>query len=230
MVTSFRQQVPRPPGAQRVAPQARFAAMGADEAAEALSLGHIRRVFPGEGGGLGAVAGLEHGEHKVAAAVLVALVDASSGGPAVTLIRRAAHMRANPGEIAFPGGRLEPGETPAQAAVREAFEEVRLPAEAVVLRGTLPPVARASRPEGIVPVVAEVAGAPRLEANPAEVDAVLVTPLAELADPGRYWEELWVRPDRRVWRMSFFDLGEDLCWGASARILVSFLERLAAHR
>ncbi len=229
MVTSFRQQIPRPPGAERVPPQARFVAMGADEAAEVLSFEHIRRVFPGGPAGLEPVSGLEQAEHKVAAAVLVALLDAPSASPAVALIRRAEHMRANPGEIAFPGGRLEPGETPAEAALREAFEEVRLPADAVVLRGTLPPVSRASLPEGIVPVVAEVSGAPRFEANPDEVDAVLVTPLAELADPSRYWEELWVHPDRRVWRMSFFDLGEDLCWGASARILVSFLERLATH-
>jgi 8-oxo-dGTP pyrophosphatase MutT (NUDIX family) len=144
------------------------------------------------------------------------------------LIRRGMNLRSNPGEIAFPGGRVEPGESPLGAALREAFEEVALDPSAVRLLGELPAVSRVSRPEPIAAFVVAVAGEPLLTPNPDEVDDILITPLAELVDPSVYWEELWRRPDGIVWRMSFFDLGDDLLWGASARILVSLFERLAA--
>jgi len=166
----------------------------------------------------------------VAAAVLIALVpcDEGAGDPAVSvvLIRRAAHLRANPGEIAFPGGRIEPGEAPLAAALREAEEEVALSADAVEVLGELSSLGRPLRSASILAFVAAALAHPALEANPDEVDCVLVVPLAELVAPGRYWQERWDRAGAPAWTMHFFDLGEDVIWGATAQMLHALLLRL----
>ena len=73
-------------------------------------------------------------EHFRRAAVLL-LVGCHDGEPCIVLSERSARMRAHSGEIALPGGRIEPGETPEEAAVREATEEVGVDASAVVLLG-----------------------------------------------------------------------------------------------
>jgi len=89
-------------------------------------MGAARRVFAAGAAGTGTqrvqVAAGEAG--AAGAAVLIVLVpcdESDSDSPvSVVLIRRAAHLRANPGEVAFPGGRIEPGEDPLAAALREA--------------------------------------------------------------------------------------------------------------
>jgi 8-oxo-dGTP pyrophosphatase MutT (NUDIX family) len=158
-----------------------------------------------------------------AAAVLITVVAGDDRGSdsaaSVVLIRRAAHLRANPGEIAFPGGRIEPGEAPLAAALREAEEEVALRRDAVDVLGELASARPLRRPVPIFPFVAAARGRPRLEANPSEVDCVLVIPLAELVAPGRYWQERWDRAGDPAMTMHFFDLGEDVIWGATAHML-----------
>jgi 8-oxo-dGTP pyrophosphatase MutT (NUDIX family) len=144
----------------------------------------------------------------------------------VVLIRRAAHLRANPGEIAFPGGRIEAGESPLEAALREALEEVALPAGAVEVLGELPIVHAASRDVPVLPFVAVTSALPALKACPDEVDCVLVVPLRELVVKGRYWQEAWGAGDDPERIMHFFDLGEDLIWGATARMLFELFSRL----
>jgi 8-oxo-dGTP pyrophosphatase MutT (NUDIX family) len=135
-------------------------------------------------------------------------------------------LRANPGEIAFPGGRIEPGEAPLAAALREAEEEVALSADAVEVLGELSSLGRPLRSASILAFVAAALAHPALEANPDEVDCVLVVPLAELVAPGRYWQERWDRAGAPAWTMHFFDLGEDVIWGATAQMLHALLLRL----
>lgn len=217
---AFRQRVPRPVSARRVDPAADF--VWWPDRATRCTLAAVRASFE-----TGAGIGLE-GAHQVGAAVLIALADGGDPGSSarIVLIRRAGHLRANPGEIALPGGWIEPGESALDAALREAEEEVGLARSAVAPLGAIAPVARVTRPQRILPFVGEVTGALGLQANPAEVDDVLVIPLVELADPARYWEERWELPDGVLWPMHFFDLGDDLIWGATARILSEFLDLL----
>lgn len=155
--------------------------------------------------------------------------DAEVLASSVLLIRRAGHLRANPGEIAFPGGRVEPGESPLAAALREAEEEVALVPEAVEVLGELPTVLAARRDVPIRPFVAVAQSCLLLQANPDEVDCVLLVPLSELTAPGRYWQEHWGRPDDPTWIMYFFDLGEDVIWGATARMLHELFLRLVGR-
>jgi 8-oxo-dGTP pyrophosphatase MutT (NUDIX family) len=128
--------------------------------------------------------------------------------------------------VAFPGGRLDPGERPEDAAVREAYEEVGLDPATVDLLGPLPALATFSGLSAITPFVGALPGRPELHLNPAEVEHAFSVPLADLAADGCHWEERWPFPDGALRPVHFFDLPEDLIWGATARILVSFLCQL----
>jgi 8-oxo-dGTP pyrophosphatase MutT (NUDIX family) len=165
-------------------------------------------------------------------AVLVALFE-SDGETRVVLTRRAAHLRTHTGEVSFPGGRLDAGEAPEAGALREAAEEVGLDTTQVEVVGRLTPLVTFSSSASITPVVGTLAGAPRLEANPHEVEHAFDVSLAELAADDVFREERWIVPGRPmpvvdagedgsfpVW---FFELPHDTVWGATARMLVELL-------
>ncbi len=166
------------------------------------------------------------------AAVLVPLFE-DDGETRVVLTRRAAHLRTHTGEVSFPGGRLDAGESPEAGALREAAEEVGLDSVQVEVLGRLTPLATFSSGATITPVVGILPGPPRLVANPHEVEHVFDVALADLAADGVFREERWVVPGRTlsvaesgedgsfpVW---FFELPHDTVWGATARMLVELL-------
>ncbi len=186
-------------------------------------MGAVRRAFSGP-------APVPLNESGAGAAVLITLVPCDESGDAsraaVVLIRRAAQLRRNPGEIAFPGGRIEPGEDPLAAALREAEEETALRADRLDVLGPLATLGRSRRSDLIVPFVAATRARQVLVANPEEVEAVIVVPLEDLVAEGRYWQELWDEDAGPTWTMHFFDLGDDVIWGATARMLYSFFLRV----
>ncbi|MGH9303648.1 MAG: NUDIX hydrolase [Acidimicrobiales bacterium] len=148
----------------------------------------------------------------------------------LVFIRRARSLRANPGDIAFAGGRLEPGEQPLDAALREAEEEIALDRNQVHVLGRLEPVFSLSviRAGPIAAFVAVVRNVPTLVPNRSEVEEIVPVPLARLGDVSIYWEEEWILPPQGVSRrLGFFDLGADLLWGATARMSVLLLDALA---
>ncbi len=157
-------------------------------------------------------------------AVLVTLHDAPHG-PEVLVTRRAMHLRNHRGEISFPGGRVDPGESPVETALREAWEEVALDPSLVTVHGQLDHLVTVVSQSYIVPVVATVAERPELRISPAEVDRALWVGLDELSHPDTYREERWGTPptDRSIY---FFDLDDETIWGATARMLHQLL-RLA---
>lgn len=125
----------------------------------------------------------EHADDGLrAAAVALALLPDADGVPCFVLTRRAARLRAHRGQWALPGGRLDPGETPVEAALRELDEEVglRLPEDAVL--GLLDDYPTRSG-YCITPVVVWAGAEARPEPNPAEVAAAYCVPLAELERP-----------------------------------------------
>jgi 8-oxo-dGTP pyrophosphatase MutT (NUDIX family) len=157
-----------------------------------------------------------------ASAVLCALWD--DGGEAVVLLtRRSASLRFHTGEVSFPGGRIDPGETARQAALREASEEVGLDPAAVEIVGQLPALATLSSRSAITPFVAVVAGTPALAPNPTEVERAFSVPLATLMAEGVFHEERWDAPGAGPRPVYFFDLPGDLVWGATARMLWDLL-------
>lgn len=158
------------------------------------------------------------------AAVLVAVCD-TSRGPAVLLTKRASGLQHHPGQIAFPGGKIEPTDgSPEAAALREAQEEVGLPPAAVQVLGRLPAHETVTA-YLVTPVLAHVAALPALRPEAGEVDEAFLVPLAHLADPARY------RIERRQWRGQWRQYyavpwGPYYIWGATARMLRGLADRL----
>lgn len=164
------------------------------------------------------------------AAVLVAFTPGDRG-PELILTRRADTLARHTGQIAFPGGRLDSGEAAADAALREAWEEIGLPGSAVRPLG-LGDRYRTGTGYLVTPVVAWVEPLPPLEPSPAEVAEVFHVPWAHVADPANrrrdHYDLDGVR--RHFWSIGW---GDRLVWGATAGMIVGLatrLERAAGER
>jgi 8-oxo-dGTP pyrophosphatase MutT (NUDIX family) len=154
-------------------------------------------------------------------AVLVALVDGPEGAE-VLLTRRSQTLSSHRGEISFPGGRVDPGETFEAAALREAHEEVALDPVVAQVRGRLDPISTMVSRSYIVPVVATLVGRPSLHPAVGEVDRIMWVPLAELTRSDTFREEVWqIDGDTRP--IFFFELDDETIWGATARVLHQLL-------
>jgi 8-oxo-dGTP pyrophosphatase MutT (NUDIX family) len=162
---------------------------------------------------------------QIAAAVLVPLfVTADANEPHVVLTKRRADLRRHAGEISFPGGRRDPGDTTlADTALREAEEEVGLPRAQVTLLGELPPTSTFATNYVIHPYVGVIPAGLLWQLSPREVDAVLELPVAALRSA-----RTRTRLERRgiSFETDAYLLDENLIWGATARILEQLLERL----
>jgi 8-oxo-dGTP pyrophosphatase MutT (NUDIX family) len=158
------------------------------------------------------------------AAVLVPIV-LHDQGPTVLLTVRAANLRTHSGQIAFPGGRIDPGDAgPAAAALREAWEEIGLTAALAQPLGYLDGYLSGTG-FFVVPVVAVLEPGFALNLNTVEVDSVFEVPLRFLMDPANH--ELhareWKGHIRQYYAMPF---GAHYIWGVTAGILRNLYERL----
>ncbi|MEN9498847.1 MAG: hypothetical protein RIS83_666 [Pseudomonadota bacterium] len=157
------------------------------------------------------------GGQMTPAAVLVPLV--LHPEPTVLLTLRSAKLKAHAGQVSFPGGRMEPGETAVAAALREAEEEVGIDARLPEIVGELPPLLTGTG-YLITPVVALLRPPFTLRPDPAEVEEPFEYPLAHVMDPAKpEWRaqefrgrmrEFWVWPHDRHY-----------IWGATASVLVT---------
>jgi len=160
-------------------------------------------------------------------AVLVAVFEdvGTDDEAAVVLTRRAPTLRSHTHQVSFPGGRLDAGESAVEAALREAWEEVGISPASVTVVGPLPPLATFAGGSAISPWLGVLSGPPALTPSPAEVERAFTVPLVDLVADGCHWEETWPFPDGGTRDIHFFDLPEDLVWGATARILLGLLCR-----
>jgi 8-oxo-dGTP pyrophosphatase MutT (NUDIX family) len=158
------------------------------------------------------------------AAVLVPLLDAPEG-PALLFTVRADDLPHHPGQVAFPGGRLEPGEDEVTAAIREAYEEVGLVVDRDDVLGRLDDH---PSPAGLIatPVVARVDWPASLELQRSEVASAFVVPLATLARTTVTWEDRVTRGIAR--RLHRYDVGEHSIWGLTGNVVHDLLGRLGA--
>jgi 8-oxo-dGTP pyrophosphatase MutT (NUDIX family) len=159
------------------------------------------------------------------AAVLVPVVDRPD--PTVLLTQRTADLASHAGQIAFPGGKIEPRDaTPAAAAMREAEEEIGLPHDRIEPIGYLDLYLTFSGFR-VLPTVARVAPDYPLTINPSEVADAFEVPLAFLMDAQNHalHSRDWKGIVRRYYAMPF---GERYIWGVTAGILRNLYERLYA--
>ena len=162
----------------------------------------------------------------VDAAVLVGLAERPDG-PTVLLTRRADTLRRHTGQVAFPGGRLEPGEGAVEGALREAREEVGLDPAFVRPLG-LGDVYETMTGFRIVPVVARLRPGFSLAPDPAEVAEVFEPPFAWLMDVANHELREGPAPDGRMRRHYAMPWRDRNIWGVTARILRGLSERLFA--
>jgi 8-oxo-dGTP pyrophosphatase MutT (NUDIX family) len=168
---------------------------------------------------------LPPGRKLRAAGVLVAF-EATPDGVRLYLTKRSSHLRHHPGQIAFPGGKVDPEDDgPVAAALREAHEEIGLDPANVEVLGTFEPHETVT---GflVTPVLARIRApfTPRPEAG--EVDEVFTVPLSHIATLSNF------RTERRRWRGSWRSYyvapyGPYYIWGATARMLCALSDRMA---
>jgi 8-oxo-dGTP pyrophosphatase MutT (NUDIX family) len=159
------------------------------------------------------------------AAVLVPVIDRPRG-LSVLFTRRRDDLSSHPGQIAFPGGRVDDSDDgPLAAALREAEEEVGLPAAAAEPLGFLDAY-QTGTGYRIVPVVALIDAAFTPRPAPAEVADVFEVPLAFLLDPANHQRDsgVWRGAQRWFYVMPY---GEHRIWGATAGMVRNLYERLA---
>ena len=158
------------------------------------------------------------------AAVLIPVVDHANGST-LLLTRRSDSLASHTGQIAFPGGRLDAGETVVQAALREAMEEVGLSPDHVEPLG-LSDAYETVTGFLVTPVVAWVRPGFILKTDPSEVADAFETPWDFLMDEANHRREFYDAPDgtrRWFWAMPW---GERYIWGATAGMLRSLWGRL----
>ena len=156
------------------------------------------------------------------AAVLVPIVERAE--PMVLLTQRTAHLKEHSGQISFPGGKIDAGETPLEAALRETEEEIGLSRDALEPLGYLD-LYMTTLGYRIVPVLARLAPPFKLALNKDEVDEVFEVPLSFLMEPNnlqRHSRE-WQGMTRSYYAIPF---EKRYIWGVTAGILRNLHERI----
>lgn len=147
-------------------------------------------------------------------------------GPDLLLTERAHHMRSHPGQVSFPGGSIDPGETPEQTALREAQEETGLDPAGVEVFAELPELWLPPSNFAVVPVLAWWReSSPVSVLSPDEVHAVYRVPISELRDPGH---RITVHGPRG-WKSPGFLIGDDhdvILWGFTGGVVARLFEFL----
>src|ERR671912_87563 len=156
------------------------------------------------------------------AAALLLLYPAAEGGAALPLTVRASGLARHAGQISLPGGAVDQGETLAEAALREASEEIGVDPSRVRVLGELTPVHVIVSGFTLHPVVGVTDVRPAFQAAPGEVDEILEVSLDDLRDASRIRVGTRIREGVAV-EYPYFDLLGHQVWGATAMVLGEFI-------
>jgi 8-oxo-dGTP pyrophosphatase MutT (NUDIX family) len=168
--------------------------------------------------------GWRAGEFPADARLAAALVLLYPGdnGVAIPLTVRASTLARHAGQISLPGGAADPGETIAQAALREASEEIGIDPAQVRVLGVLTPVHVLVSGFTLHPVVGVTDARPPFQAAPGEVDEIVEVRLEDLRDASRIRTGTHLREGVAI-EYPYFDLSGHRVWGATAMVLGEFI-------
>jgi 8-oxo-dGTP pyrophosphatase MutT (NUDIX family) len=160
------------------------------------------------------------------AAVLAAITE-RDGEPGVLLLHRPSNMRSHPGQIAFPGGKIDPGETAIEGALREAHEELGIDPRLVRVIGTSD-VYRTHSGFEITPVLGIIPPDIKIIPNPTEVAQWFEAPLSHVLNPANHIGQLveWEGSMRSYYEIVW---QQHQIWGVTAALLVNLSRRLKWH-
>ncbi len=159
------------------------------------------------------------------AAVLMAMTERER--PGFLFLHRPSTMRAHPGQIAFPGGRLDPGETAVEAALREAWEELGIAPSDVRVIGTTD-IYRTGTGYEITPVLAVIPPDLEIVPNPAEVAQWFEAPVDFVLDRENQVEKT-IEVGGKVHPFIEIDWQGHAIWGVTAAIVHNLSQRLRWH-
>jgi len=143
----------------------------------------------------------------------------------VILTERRHDLPNHPGQISMPGGSRDGNETVAQTAIREAQEEIGIDPEQVQVLGRLTHIYIPPSHFCIQIVVGYTPELPTWQANPAEIESLLETPLCMFLDPA-YRKMMEIEQDGKKWRVPYFAINGHKVWGATAMALGEFVTLL----
>jgi len=157
------------------------------------------------------------------AAVLIPLYE-KGGEHYLVVTKRTETVNAHRGQISFPGGVHQVGdESLMDTALRESWEEIGLNPKDVEILGELDSMCTFTTNYVVSPFVAAIPYPYEFKANPGEVEEIIEVPLAALLDRSNFWEELQPLQGKLI-PQYFYQCGDRVIWGATARILKQFLE------
>jgi 8-oxo-dGTP pyrophosphatase MutT (NUDIX family) len=175
---------------------------------------------------LGADSGVDVTSLRPAAALLLIYPYEDAWHMPLTL--RGSNLRHHTGQVSLPGGRLDPGESVEQGALREAHEEIGvMPADVDVL-GRLTPLPVYVSGHLLTPVIGFTSDRPHFNLHSHEVERLIEVPVGLLREPGRVlWEERTrILPPQGVMKVPYFDVPDAHVWGATAMVLAEFVALL----
>jgi len=160
------------------------------------------------------------------AAVLVPVYAYDQNGRAgLLLTERTDDVEAHRGQVSFPGGVREAGETPEQTALRETQEELGISPEIPRVLGRLSQLWIPATGYTVTPIVGIMDGLPDIVPNPREVARVIEVPLDDLLAPGAVRQKVRIE-DGRWYEIPYFPLDDSWLWGATAMMTAEFLTLL----
>ena len=206
-----------------------FSGLHVDDLTRALNLpnfdSHMAKLTMGMAGRLVDRPADKAGEARTGAVML--LLYPVNGVLHVLFTKRPDSLRDHSGQISFPGGRVDDGETLQEAALRELWEEVGIVPDDVTVAGRMPQLYIMPSDFMVHPFVGYTAQRPEFVINPDEVEVLLEVPLPLLLDPSTRQEEEWTfeRFGGMKLNVPFFQVDEHKIWGATAIMTGEFLER-----
>lgn len=165
---------------------------------------------------------MDAGDDAFDSSVMILLFEEQEGNPELILTLRTDSI-SHAGQISFPGGRSENGETPAGTALRETREEIGVPEESIEIAGTLTKLFLDRSNNLITPVVGYLPAKPKLTLNPIEVKEAFTVSLEDLMNRENFSTRALQLSDR-IYDVPYWNVHSVPLWGATAMMLSELLE------